>query len=98
MAISFNPQEAQSAAQIGALPPSVEAIAMEKGALTNSHFLAIPFNASARAGAKVVANFLLSPAAQARKANPAFWVIPACCGPMRCLIQPRGNRHCASKR
>ena len=77
MAISFNPQEAQSAAQIGALPPSVEAVAMEKGALTNSHFLAIPFNASARAGAKVVANFLLSPAAQARKANPAFWGDPS---------------------
>ncbi|WP_429194991.1 ABC transporter substrate-binding protein [Aeromonas veronii] len=76
MAISFNPQEAQSAAQIGALPPSVEAVAMKKGALTNSHFLAIPFNASARAGAKVVANFLLSPAAQARKANPAFWGDP----------------------
>ncbi|HDO1315108.1 ABC transporter substrate-binding protein [Aeromonas veronii] len=77
MAISFNPQEAQSAAQIGALPPSVEAVAMKKGALTNSHFLAIPFNASARAGAKVVANFLLSPAAQARKANPAFWGDPS---------------------
>jgi hypothetical protein len=46
---------------------------MEKGALTNSHFLAIPFNASARAGAKVVVNFLLSPAAQARKSDPAFW-------------------------
>ncbi|POG20693.1 ABC transporter substrate-binding protein [Aeromonas veronii] len=77
MAISFNPQEAQSAAQIGALPPSVEAVAMEKGALTNSHFLAISFNANARAGAKVVANFLLSPAAQARKANPAFWGDPS---------------------
>lgn len=98
MAISFNPQEAQSAAQIGALPPSVEAVAMSKGALTNSHFLAIPFNANASAGAKVVANFLLSPAAQARKANPAFWVIPAYCGPMPCLTQPRDNPNCASKR
>ena len=77
MAISFNPQEAQSAAQIGALPPSVEAVAMAKGALTNSHFLAIPFNASAHAGAKVVANFLLSPAAQARKADPAYWGDPS---------------------
>ncbi|MBL0598284.1 ABC transporter substrate-binding protein [Aeromonas jandaei] len=77
MAISFNPQEAQSAAQIGALPPSVEAVAMAKGSLTNSHFLAIPFNASARAGAKVVANFLLSPAAQARKADPAYWGDPS---------------------
>ncbi|WP_429181551.1 ABC transporter substrate-binding protein [Aeromonas salmonicida] len=77
MAISFNPQEAQSAVQNGALPPSVVAVAMEKGALTNSHFLAIPFNANARAGAKVVANFLLSPAAQARKAEPAFWGDPS---------------------
>lgn len=77
MAISFNPGEAQSAVQNGALPPGVVAVAMAKGALTNSHFLAIPFNASARAGAKVVANFLLSPAAQARKADPAFWGDPS---------------------
>jgi putative thiamine transport system substrate-binding protein len=77
MAISFNPQEAQSAVQNGTLPPNVVAVAMEKGALTNSHFLAIPFNASARAGAKVVANFLLSPVAQVRKAEPAFWGDPS---------------------
>ncbi|WP_410491658.1 ABC transporter substrate-binding protein [Aeromonas caviae] len=77
MAISFNPGEAQSSVQNGTLPPTVQAIAMEKGALTNSHFLAIPFNASARAGAKVVINFLLSPAAQARKSDPAFWGDPS---------------------
>lgn len=77
MAISFNPGEAQSAVQNGALPPGVVAVAMAKGALTNSHFLAIPFNASARAGAKVAVNFLLSPAAQARKADPAFWGDPS---------------------
>lgn len=77
MAISFNPQEAQSAVQNGTLPPNVVAVAMAKGALTNSHFLAIPFNANARAGAKVVANFLLSPAAQERKAEPAFWGDPS---------------------
>lgn len=77
MAISFNPGEARSALQNGALPPGVVAVAMAKGALTNSHFLAIPFNASALAGAKVAANFLLSPAAQARKADPAFWGDPS---------------------
>ncbi|MCF3096765.1 ABC transporter substrate-binding protein [Aeromonas australiensis] len=77
IAISFNPQEAESAVQTGALPPGVVAVAMERGALTNSHFLAIPFNANARAGAKVVANFLLSPAAQARKADPAYWGDPS---------------------
>lgn len=77
IAISFNPQEAQSAVLSGALPPSVAAVAMNKGALTNSHFLAIPFNANARAAAKVVTNFLLSPEAQARKADPAFWGDPS---------------------
>ena len=77
MAISFNPGEAQNSVQTGTLPPAVRAVAMSKGALTNSHFLAIPFNASARAGAKVVANFLLSPGAQARKADPAFWGDPS---------------------
>lgn len=77
MAISFNPHEAQSAVQNGTLPPNVVAVTMAKGALTNSHFLAIPFNANARAGAKVVANFLLSPAAQERKAEPAFWGDPS---------------------
>lgn len=83
MAISFNPQEAQSAVQNGTLPPTVKAVAMSKGALTNSHFLAIPFNASARAGAKVVVNFLLSPDAQARKADPAFWGDPSVLDPAR---------------
>nr|WP_306381407.1 ABC transporter substrate-binding protein [Aeromonas rivuli] len=77
MAISFNPQEALSSVETGTLPPAVRAVAMAKGALTNSHFLAIPFNAKARAGAKVVANFLLSPAAQARKADPAIWGDPS---------------------
>lgn len=83
IAISFNPQEAQSSVQNGTLPPAVTAVAMTKGALTNSHFLAIPFNANARAGAKVVANFLLSPAAQARKADPAFWGDPSVLDPAK---------------
>lgn len=81
IAISFNPQEAQSSVQNGTLPPTVKAVAMAKGALTNSHFLAIPFNANARAGALVVANFLLSPAAQARKADPALWGDPSVLSP-----------------
>ncbi|MGL5813599.1 MAG: ABC transporter substrate-binding protein [Aeromonas sp.] len=77
MAISFNPSEARSSVQNGTLPAGIKAVTMAKGALTNSHFLAIPFNANARAGAKVVANFLLSPAAQARKADPAVWGDPS---------------------
>jgi putative thiamine transport system substrate-binding protein len=45
--------------------------------LGNVHFVAIPANAGASAGAKVVANFLLSPQAQLRKADPAIWGDPS---------------------
>ncbi len=37
------------------------------------HFLAIPVNAQAKAGAMVLANFLLSPRAQVRKADIKIW-------------------------
>ena len=47
-----------------------------QGTVGNTHFVAIPYNAPARAGAMVVANFLLSPAAQARKADIAQWGDP----------------------
>ena len=46
------------------------------GTIGNSHFVAIPFNASAKEGALVFANFLLSPEAQARKSDPAVWGDP----------------------
>lgn len=77
MAVSFNPQEAAYAVKSGELPATVEAMVMQKGALTNAHFLAIPFNATSRAGALVVINFLLSPEAQARKADPSMWGDPS---------------------
>ena len=38
--------------------------------------MAIPFNSRAREAAQVVANFLLSPLAQARKADIAQWGDP----------------------
>ena len=37
------------------------------------HFLAIPVNARAKAGAQVFANFLLSAEAQTRKADSSVW-------------------------
>ena len=39
----------------------------------NTHFVAIPINARAKAAAQVFANFLLSPEAQARKADIDVW-------------------------
>ncbi len=53
----------------------------QQGMIGNVHFVTIPANASASAGAKVVANFLLSPQAQIRKADPANWGDPSVLDP-----------------
>lgn len=74
--LSFNPAEAARAIRQGELPESVRGVHFHRGALSNSHFLAIPFNASAKEGAMVVANFLISAEAQARKADDAVWGDP----------------------
>jgi putative thiamine transport system substrate-binding protein len=77
LAISFNPQDAATAAKNGTLPPTVAAGVMDVGALTNCHFLAIPFNSANKAAAEVVINFLLTPEAQAHKADTGFWGDPS---------------------
>jgi putative spermidine/putrescine transport system substrate-binding protein len=51
----------------------VRTYVFDEGTIANTHFVAIPFNASDRAGAMVVANFLLSPEAQLKKADPDVW-------------------------
>ena len=73
MALSFHPGEASSLIAEGRLPRSVRTFVLEGGTIGNTHFVAIPFNASAKEGAMAVANFLLSPEAQARKQDPAYW-------------------------
>lgn len=76
IAISFNPNEASAAVQNDQLPDTVRTYVFENGTIGNTHFVTIPRNASAKAGAMVAANFLLSPEAQARKADPEFWGDP----------------------
>ena len=66
MMISFNPSEAAVSAIAGLLPDSVRTFTFAKGTIGNTSFVAIPYNASAKEGAMVVANFLLEPATQAR--------------------------------
>ncbi|MDJ0897035.1 MAG: ABC transporter substrate-binding protein [Alphaproteobacteria bacterium] len=73
IAISFNPGEASSQIAQGLLPDTVRTFVLEGGTLGNTHFVAIPFNANAKAGAMVVANFLMSPEAQLEKQNPDIW-------------------------
>ena len=80
IALSFNPAEASNGIATGELPSSIRTYVHQSGTIGNSHFLAIPFNASATEGALVFANFLLSPEAQARKSDPAIWGDPTVLG------------------
>lgn len=74
--MTFNPGEASSAIADGTLPDTVRSFVLDYGSIGNAHFVAIPFDANAKAGAMVVANFLLSPEAQARKADESIWGDP----------------------
>lgn len=76
IAISFNPNEASAAVKSGQLPDTVRTYTFDEGTIGNTHFVTIPYNAKAKAGAMIVANFLLSPEAQARKADPQYWGDP----------------------
>ncbi len=76
IALSFNPAEASNGIATGELPETIRTYVHDSGTIGNSHFLAVPYNASAKEGALVFANFLLSPEAQARKADPAVWGDP----------------------
>ena len=76
IALTFNPNEAANEILAKRLADSVYSWQMAGGAIGNSHFLAIPFNSSSTAGAQVLINFLLTPEAQARKADLALWGDP----------------------
>ena len=68
--ISFNPAEAAVAIADGTLPDTVRAYGLTGGTIGNCSFTAIPFNAANKPAAMVLADFLLSPEAQAHAADP----------------------------
>ncbi len=53
--------------------PTSKAYVFDNGSIQNSHYWGIPAFAKNKAGAMVVANFLISPEAQAQKLNPKTW-------------------------
>ena len=73
VAISFNPNEASNAIANLELQDSVRTYVMDAGSIGNASFVAIPYNANAKAGAMVVANFIMSPAAQAMMQDAEVW-------------------------
>jgi len=74
--LTFNPNEPANLVAAGTLPASTIAWQHEKGTIGNTHFVAIPVNARAKAAAQLFANFLLSAEAQARKADIKVWGDP----------------------
>ncbi|HEY0837705.1 MAG TPA: ABC transporter substrate-binding protein [Azospirillum sp.] len=73
ISMAFSLLEAASAMEAGLLPTTARVFGLDGGTIGAVNFLAIPFNARAREGAMVVIDFLLSPEAQARKADPRHW-------------------------
>lgn len=73
ISLSFNPNEASNAIANFELQDTVRTYVLDGGTIGNASFVAIPYNANARAGAMVVANFLMSPEAQAHKQDPDVW-------------------------
>jgi len=73
ISISFYPSDASSFIANGLLPESARVFVLDEGTIGNTHFVAIPYNARAKEGAMAVANFLMSPEAQARKQSPEYW-------------------------
>ncbi|MBL8253305.1 MAG: ABC transporter substrate-binding protein, partial [Candidatus Competibacter sp.] len=73
IAFSFNPNDASAEIERGNLRDTVRTYVLAGGTIGNTHFVAIPYNASAKEGAQVIANFLLSPEAQAHKQDLAIW-------------------------
>jgi putative spermidine/putrescine transport system substrate-binding protein len=71
--MSYHQASAQSKILQGRYKDTIRTFVMEDGSIYNTHFTAIPFNAPNRAGAMVLANFLLSPEAQLSKNDPANW-------------------------
>ncbi|AUB78464.1 hypothetical protein BBH56_04735 [Spiribacter roseus] len=67
--LSFDPASTAAAIKQGLLPPTARVLIPEAGSIGNVSFVAIPYNARHTAGARVVANFLLSPRAQAHMQN-----------------------------
>ena len=88
-ALTFNPNDAANEIAAGRLQASISSYQFPGGTIGNTHFLAVPVNASAREAALLFINLLLSPAAQARKADISVWGDPTVLDTRRLSPQDR---------
>lgn len=87
LAFTFSGPEIPAAVKRFDLPISIRSYAMEDGSLSNTHFVAIPYNAKHPHSAQLVANFLMSPMAQAHKQKAHIW------GDKTVLVQSTLNKN-----
>ncbi|MEY3052299.1 MAG: hypothetical protein RLY31_2084 [Bacteroidota bacterium] len=71
--LTNNDNEVDSKVGQGLFPPSARAYVPDFGSIQNTHYLGIPKHSPNKTGAAVVADFLLSPAAQWEKQRQSVW-------------------------
>ncbi|WP_430882916.1 ABC transporter substrate-binding protein [Fusibacter sp. JL216-2] len=73
MTMSYNPVHAQSMIDSGQFPETSKTFVLDNGTLSNTHYLAVPFNTTNASGAFVVINEMISFEAQLEKFKPSVW-------------------------
>ncbi len=73
MTMSYNPVHAQSMIDSGQFPESSKTFVLDAGTLSNTHYLAVPFNSSNPSGALVTINEMISFESQVEKFKPSVW-------------------------
>lgn len=96
MAVSFNPNDYQTLVRTGRLPTGIERHSLRGGAITNTHYLAIPKGANNPELAQRVIEFLLSEPAQQRKADPNEWGDPSVLASLSTPLLPPAQEFHAS--
>jgi putative spermidine/putrescine transport system substrate-binding protein len=71
--LSNNDAEVDNKIHRGIFDSSARAYVPEIGSIQNSHYLGIPANSGKKAAAMAAINFMISPAAQFKKASPKVW-------------------------
>jgi len=76
--MTYGPGRASNLILTGKYPRTVRTFVFDTGTIGNTNYVAIPFNSAHKAGAMVVANFLISPEAQLEAAKPDVmaWLTP----------------------
>jgi putative spermidine/putrescine transport system substrate-binding protein len=71
-ALSFSAAEIDIKVNEGVLPPTTKPLILKAGSIQNANYIGITYNSAEKAAAMIVCNFLISPEAQAKKAELSY--------------------------